>query len=147
MAEVLVNIVSLLAVILLMGTFFFKQKIQFIIYSVFMFLMGLTPILHYFGAAPFNPGDFVALKYVLALVIVMSGRELIRNGMAEDQKGLKQTTIAIGILIIILVFLPALGETGALTFKLPNYPWLIDSILYIAGSILLMIGMFITHEQ
>jgi len=131
---------------LLLLTFFLAQRLQYIFHAVFLLAMGLAPLLYYLGFVSLNIRDLIALKYIITLVIVMSGRELIRHGMKERQKGLKQISIVMGIAIIVATAIPALATFGSITFRFPEYPFVIDSILYIAGAAMLAIGTLVAGE-
>jgi len=141
MEGIILNFVSLIAMLLLMATFFVAQKIQYIIHAVFLFFMGIMPLIGYF-----NLNEITPLQYVITIVVVMSGRELIRHGVTTKQKGLKHASIALGIIIIIMSVIPVLSTFRAITFNLPGYPAVIDSLLYIIGAALLGVGTFIAKE-
>ena len=146
MDPVLLNIISIAAVIIVIGTFFLPKKVQYMLHAFFLLLLGSVPILYYFKVIGFSMADLVALRYIITLVVVMSGRELIVSGMHENHKGIRHASIAIGVVIITITVVPALATFGAITFSLPQYPAAIDSILYITGSILLFAGTFLAGE-
>lgn len=141
MEGILLNIVSLIAMILLMVTFFFSQKAQYIIHAVFLFFMGLISMMGYLSLK-----EVIALQYVVTIVVVMSGREMIRYGMKTKKKQLRHPAIWIGVMIIILTVIPALSTFRAITFNLPPYPAIIDSLLYIIGAIVLGAGTYMASE-
>lgn len=141
MEGILLNFMPLVAMILLMVTFFFSQKAQYIIHAVFLFFMGLISLLGYI-----NLKEVTALQYVITIVVVMSGREMIRYGMKSKEKHIKHPAIWTGVMIIILTVIPALSTFGAISFNLPPYPTIIDSLLYIIGSIVLGIGTYMASK-
>lgn len=144
--EIMQNLVPFIGLVVLIATFFLKARTQHFLHSVFITFFGIMSLLFNFGVIGFNPLGITSLKYILTLVVVMAGRELIRKGVVEKSHGTGSMSIWFGICIILAVLVPAMAEVGALTFRLPEYPGIIDSMLYIAGGVLLFIGAAKTGE-
>jgi hypothetical protein len=146
MEEILLNITGIIAVIVLMVTFFFNRRIQYMIHAFLILSLSAIQVLFRIGIMPYDIASIVVVKYMLTIVVVMAGRELIRSGMLEHKKGLKQASIGLGIAVIVMVVVPALADLGALSVRIPDHHWFIDSALYMIGGILLLIGAGVVKE-
>lgn len=139
------NIVTIVILLILVGTFALPKKIRYGVHAIFLLFLGIIPLLYSLQIISFTFGDAGIIKYVVAVVVVFTGRSLIAEGVKEEGK-LRWVSIISGIIVIILAVTPRLYELGALTFTIPEYPELIDNIVYIVAAILLTMGIFMSND-
>ncbi|MBU2561825.1 MAG: hypothetical protein KKD17_06005 [Nanoarchaeota archaeon] len=140
------NTVTILFLSVIVGTFALPKKIRYVIHGLFLFALGLIPILYTLNVLSFTFGEAGIIKYVVAVVVVFTARSLIMEGVHEEGP-MRWVSIISGIIIIILVTVPTLHKLGALTFTIPEYPQIIDQVIYIIASILLFIGIFLSKSD
>ena len=141
----IINTVTIITLLILVVTFLLPKKIRYAVHGIILLVLGLIPILYSAGFINFTFGEAGIIKYVVAVVVVFTARSLIIEGIHEESK-IKYVSIIMGILIILLTAIPALHKLGALTFTIPEYPPMIDYIVYIIAAILLFIGIFIAED-
>ncbi len=139
------NIVTIVILIILVGTFALPKKIRYAVHALFLLVLGLIPLLFSLEVIGFTFGEAGIIKYVVAVVVVFTARSLIMEGVKEEGS-LRWVSIIAGIIIIILSVTPSLYQLGALTFTIPSYPPLIDQIVYIIAAILLTLGIFLSSD-
>jgi len=136
--SVAIGIVSILGIALIL-----PKKIKFITNGIVLTILGILPILQEMGKITFNPIEIPVFQYVLMILIIFCGRELISEGVRERMMALKLTSIILGIVLISMTTIPALHNLGAISFTLPEIPQLILSIIYIISGLFLAGGSFI----
>ena len=139
------NIVTIVILVILVGTFALPKKIRYAVHAIFLFALGISPLLFSLGVIGFTFGEAGIIKYVVAVVVVFTARSLIAEGVKE-KGALRWVSVIAGIVIIILAVTPRLYQLGALTFTIPSYPPLIDQIVYVIAAVLLTLGIFLSHD-
>lgn len=141
----LVNIVTVVALTILVGTLLLPKRGRYAVHSLMLLALGTLPILYRLEIINFTFGEAGIIKYVVAVVVVFTARSLVMEGVKEESF-VKWLSILMGVVIIVLTAVPALHSLGALTFTIPQYPPLVDNIIYIAAAVLLFAGIFLTKE-
>ncbi|MBN1544971.1 hypothetical protein JW898_05940 [Candidatus Woesearchaeota archaeon] len=139
------NTVTIIVLAILIGTFALPKKIRYAVHALFLLSLGLLPILYALDVIGFTFGEAGIIKYMVSVVVVFTARSLIVEGVNEEGP-MRWASIIAGVVIIMLVSVPALHSMGALTFTIPKYPALIDHILYVIASVLVILGIFMSHE-
>ncbi|MBW2964544.1 hypothetical protein KY363_03720 [Candidatus Woesearchaeota archaeon] len=140
------NAVTLVAVLILVGTFFLPKKVRYAVHGLILLLLGIIPILYQFNVVGFTFGEAGIWKYLIAVVVIFTARSLIMEGVKEESS-FKWVSIIFGIIVVILVTIPALNKVEALTFTIPEYPAIIDHIIYVIAAILLFVGLFMSKSE
>jgi hypothetical protein len=142
---VVTNIVTIVILLILVGTFILPKRARRGVHGLILLFLGFVPLLYSLNVINFTFGEAGIIKYVVAVVVVFTARSLIIEGMQEEGT-LRWISIILGIFIILLTAIPALHKLGALTFTIPEYPAIIDHIVYIIASVFLFIGMFMAKD-
>jgi hypothetical protein len=139
------NIVTIIILLVLVVTFILPRKVRYGVHSAILLILGLLPLLYALKIIGFTFGEAGIIKYVIAVVIVFTGRSLVVEGVKEEGP-MRWISIVMGVLIIILTAVPALHKLGALTFTIPSYPLIVDHIIYIIAAGLLFAGIFLEQD-
>ncbi|MBW2971779.1 hypothetical protein KY359_01965 [Candidatus Woesearchaeota archaeon] len=139
------NIVTVVVLALLVSTGLMPKKPKYAVNAGILLLMGLIPILYALRVLPFTFGEAGIIKYVVAVVAVYAGQNLISEGIKEEH-ALRWISVVFGILIILLAVVPSLYQLGALTFTFPEYPPLVNHIMYVLAGLLLITGIFLARD-
>ena len=141
----LINAVTIVVLLILVGTFILPKKLRYVVHGIMLFALGIIPLLYEFRVIGFTFGDAGIIKYVVAVVVVFTARSLVMEGIKEES-AIKWVSIVAGVCIILLTAIPALHNLGALTFTIPEYPAIIDHLVYVIAAILLFAGTFFTND-
>lgn len=141
----IINVVTIITLLILVGTFLLPKIIRYAVHGLILLALGLIPLLYQFAIIDFTFGDAGIIKYVVAVVLVFTARSLILEGVKEESF-VRWVSIIMGILIILLTAIPALHKLGALTFTIPEYPAIVDSVIYIIAAVFLFAGMFLAKD-
>ena len=144
-SALITNLVTVVVLLVLVGTFVLPTKFRYGVHGLILFVLGLVPILFALDVIGFTFGEAGIIKYVIAVVVVFTARSLVVQGVKEEGP-MRWITIIMGVVIIILTAVPALHQLGALTFTIPQYPSVVDNIIYVLASALLFVGIFIAED-
>ena len=119
---------------------------QRIFWGVFIFLLGLFPFLRMIGWIKLDIYAYPLMKFVAIFIVFIVGELLFSEGLKEDNVFLKITSMGVGVLIIIITYLPWMYEYHAVSFVLPSYTPLIDFVIYLCAGILTVVGALTTSS-
>ncbi len=142
----LTNIVTAVVVIALLSTAIMPKRMNYGFNGILLLLLGGIPLLHDLGVLPFTFGEAGIIKYVVTVVVIFAAKSLIAEGIKEEHT-LRWVTITAGIVIAVLALVPTLYELGALTFTIPEYPGMVNQIIYLVAAILLFAGIFLAKKE
>lgn len=145
--SIVLNIIAVIAIILFIGSLVLPKVWKYIVYGIFLVSMGSLPILYSQGHISFNPLELAIFQYLLLIIVILSGRELIVEGIKEEGSIIRWISIILGLALIIITTIPTLYNLGAITFKMPEIPEITLNILYILSGIILMGGLIVTRNS
>ena len=141
------NIVAIAIVTTFILTLLLPKLWKFLTNGIILFALGLLPLLYIFNKISFNVVEIPVFQYLLMIIIIWDGRELIVEGIKEDTEILKWMSIVFGIILIVLGTIPLLFKLGAISFNIPQIPEVILYSIYMISGLLLAMGAFVfAHE-
>jgi len=145
-ADLIVNIVSIIVIAVLISTALLPKKLNYAVNGCILLLLGLIPILFELEVIPFTFGEAGIIKYTVTVVVMFSAKTLIVEAVKEEH-ALRWITLSMGVLLVILSIVPSLHALGALTFTIPNYPPMVNNIMYVVASLFLFVGIFLARSD
>jgi len=141
------NTVAIAIVTAFILTLLLPKLWKFLTNGIILFALGLLPLLHMFNKISFNIVDIPVFQYLLMIIVIWDGRELIVEGIKEENEILKWASIGFGVILIVLGTIPLLFKLGAISFSLPQIPEVILYSIYMISGLLLAMGAFVfAHE-
>lgn len=144
--SLIINMVTVVVVGVLVATGLMPKKIKYAVNALIIFALGILPLLYRLDVIGFTFGEAGIIKYVVAVVVVYTAQNLISEGIKEEH-AIKWITITVGVLVIIMALVPTLHQMGALTFTLPEYPEIINYVMYTVAGLLLFVGVFLSRSN
>jgi len=139
------NIVAIAVLGGFAATFMLPKFARHIVHSFFLIALGAIPVLYELYVIEFQIPDFAIITYVVTAIIMLTGSTLVKDGFHEGGK-FGYTAMGFGIIIMLNVLIPALYKINAITFNIPSYPPVINSVLYLISGIMLLVSTFILGE-
>jgi uncharacterized membrane protein YozB (DUF420 family) len=136
------SVLSLVIVIALVGSLMLPKKLHYVFNGIVLILMGVMPMMYNARIISINIESMAIVQYMLTFIIVVAGRELIKEGIKEENKMMKWASILVGVFIITFTTIPALYAMGAIGFTMPNFPPELNYGLYITAGIFMLVGVF-----
>lgn len=143
--DVVDDIITIVICVILLVTLVLPKKIRYGVFAAFLFILGGIPLLYLMGLIGITFAEAPIIKYVTTFVVVLAGRSLFMEGVKMESE-FKWAAISLGVIIIILTTIPSLHAAKALSFGLPEFPELINHILYIISGGCLIAGIFFISE-
>ena len=140
------DIIALVIVVVLVALEMLPEFPQRIIWGVIMFLLGLLPLLFTYNILGLDIYSFNIMRFVAFYVVIVVGGLLFTEGIKEDNLALKFTSMAVGLVIIVVTSIPWLRDFNAISFDMPSYSVIIDFIFYLASGVLTIVGAFSTDR-
>ena len=141
-ADLIVQVVSVVLVILLLASMIFSKKLHYFLGGVILVAVGVVTILFEGGFMSLDVTKFPIVNFAVYFMIVFAGKDLLKEGIKEQASVLKWPSIILGILLVVMTTLPTLKKTKVIDWALPKYPAVIDGGIYVVAGILLIIGVF-----
>ena len=141
------DILSLLVLLLFTATLLLPRRITFFCNGSMLLLLGCSAVAYLYGYSNFDPFIIPAFSYLLVLIGVFGGRELLIEGFREQPSLLRTLSITVGLLLVLTVTIPQMYSLGALSFTLPFISPLILYAVHGLGGFLLLIGSFVFDEK
>lgn len=145
MVNLLTSIVAIAVVFFLVVAIRFPKKFKHYIYGTLLLMAGLMPLLNYLGIILWTIPDIPLVKYVLNLVIAVTGGTLVWEAIKE-RSAIRWPTAIIGAAIVAMSIIPTLYNAGAVSFNIPKIPEMIIYIIRMVGGILLILAVFLVGE-
>jgi hypothetical protein len=127
------------------ATFVLPKFARHLVHSLFLIGLGLIPVLYELYVIDFQIPDFAIITYVVTAIIMLTGGTLLKDGFHEGGT-FGYTAMVFGIIIMLNVLIPTMYKINAITFDVPSYPPIINSVLYLVSGIMLLISTFILGE-
>lgn len=137
------NILALAVSLAFIVTLLLPHKIHAMINGVILLAIGITHLLYELLIIEFDVRGSPILLFVIVFVVAATAKELIAESIKEKGKAMKGLTFMAGIILIILVLIPELYHAGALGFNLPDYPFLVNAIIYLFAGVVAIIAPFL----
>jgi len=128
-------------------TLLLPKRWKFLTNGIMLFVLGLLPLLYILGSISFNLVDIPIFQYLIMIIVIWDGRELIVEGFKEGVEVLRWASIIFGIVLIVIGTIPLLFNLGAISFNLPKIPDIILFSIYMISGILLAIGSFVFSKD
>jgi len=135
------HIVSIVVVILLILSMFLTKRVHYFFSGTVLLILGILPILREYGVIGIDINEFPIVNFVIYFLILLAGKDLLKEGIKEEREILKYPSIILGVVLIALTTIPTLNKLHVIEFVL-EYPPIVDSVLYIISGIFLIIGVF-----
>lgn len=111
-----------------------------------MLSTGVIHLLFEFNVIDFNVRETPLLLFVIAFVVTATSKELIQESIKERGIIMKSVTFFVGLTLIILVLIPELYHLGAINFNIPDYPFIVNALIYLAAGLVAIIAPFLVQE-
>ena len=141
------DILSLLVLLLFTATLLLPRRVTFFCNGCMLCVLGFSAILHNYGHSLFDPFIIPAFSYLIILIGVFGGRELLIEGFRERNTLLRSSSLLFGSLLVIIITIPQMHHLGALSFTLPFLPPIVLYVVHAVGGFLLVVGSFVFKEQ
>lgn len=142
MADLTTIIIVITLAALPILTMLINKKLHYFTSGLTLITIGVLPILHNAGIMEFDLGQFPILNFVVYFLVVLAGKDLLKEGFKEKSSSMKIPSIVLGAFLIIMNTIPTLNTFEVIEWTLPAYPPIIDHIIYIVSGIFLIIGIF-----
>lgn len=122
----------------------FRDWLSFFV-GLGIFLIGVIPLLNYFGVLPIElPGILATLPTTIAVwIIALAGVYIIIDGIIEpDGNMLHMLLLGMGILFVVVGLIPILYSFGIIPFTIPFLGNLVvyNIVLTVEGIMLMTAG-------
>jgi hypothetical protein len=141
------NIFAFSAIALIIFTLILPKMWKYFSTGLIVFIIGLMPLLYRYNVVGLDFTDSGLFKYMIIALGLLAGRELIVEGIKEENHFFKWSSIVFGLVLVCITSIPSLYQLGAITFTI-----MVDDIvlyiLYIISGLLLAGGSFVfAHEK
>ncbi|MFC1752379.1 hypothetical protein ACFL96_03180 [Thermoproteota archaeon] len=140
-----INIIAIAVVIALVIAFLLPKKLHYIINGLILLGIGILHILFELYITEFDVRNTPILLFVITFVVMVTAKELISESIKEPGIALKSMTFIIGLMLITLVVVPELYHFGAISFDLPDYPFIVNAVIYIIAGFVAIIAPFLAE--
>jgi hypothetical protein len=140
------NIIALAVSFAFIISLLLPHKIHAMINGAILLAVGITHLLFELFVIEFDIRQTPILIFVIVFVVMVTAKELIQESIREKGKAMKGITFIAGVGLIILVLVPELYHYGAINFNLPDYPFIINAVLYIIAGIVAIIAPFLAEK-
>ena len=142
MVFVYVDIVTTVTLVVLLLLLVLPKKVHYTMSGIILIFLGLLPFLYEYQYITFDYTQYPVLDFVIYFIFVIAGKDLFKEGIEEDKSNfLKYPSIVLGLFLIVFTSIPKLYKLHVIPFTLPEYPFILDSILYIVCGVFLLIGV------
>lgn len=138
----LMEAISVIVVIILIASMILPRKLHFFFNGLVLITLGVMPILKNAGTITFDVNKVPIISYMIYFIVVLAGKELIKEGFHGEKGVMRYASITLAIFIITITTIPTLYKTGAISFTLPNFPPMINNVIYIITGVMLIAGVF-----
>lgn len=143
-------IVTIVAIIFLVLLLILPKKISYALAGVTLIILGLVPLFEALNYINFNMHDFPVLDFMIYFIVLISGKDLFKEGVKENSNSgtktlssyLKWPSIILGFFLIAFTSIPKLYNHHVISWTIPSYPPIFDVIIYVTCGIFLIIGVF-----
>jgi hypothetical protein len=140
------NILALAVSFAFIISLLLPHKIHAMINGIILLAVGLTHLLFELLVIEFDIRQTSILPFVIIFVVAVTAKELIGESLHEKGSAMKGLTFIAGIVLIVLVIVPELYHYGALSFNLPDYPFLINAIIYLFAGAVAIVAPFLQKK-
>jgi 4-amino-4-deoxy-L-arabinose transferase-like glycosyltransferase len=147
MNEIFMILIYAVVIFLLFLTMVMKKKVHYAISGLMLILLGVLPILYNNRIIDFNIESFSIMKFIAYFFVLFAARDLFKEGFQEENIKLKIPTMLFAIALLIFTTIPTLNNMNVLVIDLPNYPPMVDYVIYIISGIFLIFGMFTLIQE
>jgi hypothetical protein len=141
-ADLAVQIISVVVVIGMFALMVISKKLHYIVGGLVLIGVGIITLLFEMGRIDIDLGEFPIVNFAVYFMIVFAGKDLLKEGFKEKDSPLKWPSIILAIVLIVITTLPTLKKMKVIDWALPEYPPLIDAIIYMVSGVFLLIGLF-----
>lgn len=134
-------------ILLLFLTMVIKKKLRYAISGLFLISLGVLPILYNNEIISFDIGEFSIIRFIAYFFVIFAAKDLFKEGFTEKNIKLKIPTMIFAILLIIFTTIPTLNSMNILAINIPDYPVMIDYMIYIISGLFLIVGIFALIED
>ncbi|MBU0461074.1 MAG: hypothetical protein KJ574_00650 [Nanoarchaeota archaeon] len=145
--NLIVSVISIGVVIGLFALHIFSKKIHYFVGGLILAGMGVLELLFGFGVVSLDINEYPVVHFAVYFMVVFAGKDLLKEGFHEGQPYLRYPSIILALILIIITTIPTLNTFGVISYVLPEYPHILDMVLYILSGIFLLIGTFFIIKE
>ncbi|MFT4303745.1 MAG: hypothetical protein ACMXYG_04210 [Candidatus Woesearchaeota archaeon] len=143
----IMNVTAVIAVLVFTMTLMLPKIWKYFANGLILLALGVIPFLHGLGLVNFNTYTIPIFQYLVLIIAIFAGRELIIEGFKGEEGAVGLVSIFAGIILIVITTVPALYNFGAITFTLPAIPDEIIYGFYAFAGLMLALGAFTLKDD
>lgn len=141
-SELIVQIISVVIVLGMLALMIVSKKVHYFVGGLILIGTGVMSILFITGVTEMDFDKIPIVSFAVYFMIVFASKDLLKEGFKEKESSLKWPSIILALLLLTLTTIPTLNKAHVIDWALPEYPKIIDAILYIISGVVLPIGTF-----
>ena len=122
------------------------KKLHFALNGLILFSVGVVHLLYELRLAHYTFYQYPLMSFIVAFVLASTSEELIAESIREKGLSMKGITFFTGIILISLVLIPELYKFGIINFNFPEYPTIVNAIIYMFGGMIAVIAPFFAND-
>jgi hypothetical protein len=140
------NMFAFVAIFIIIFTLILPRMWKYFTTGLLVLSLGMLPLLYDYNFINLNLTDSGLFKYLIIALGLLAGRELVVEGIKEENKILKAISIIFGLVLVCITSIPSLYQLGAITFTIMVEDFVLY-ILYILSGLLLAMGSFVFGNE
>ncbi len=139
------NVITIAVLTGLIVAFLLPEKIHFFLDGLILLSVGTVQILNHFGYIDFVIRETPLFTFAITFVMAITAEELLSESIREKGLVMQSLTFLTGVGIMLLIITPELYHLGVINFNFPEYPIIIDSIIYTVSGLIAVLAPWFAY--